>query len=126
MTQTLDYKVIAPHLLADGTIFKGSYDLTLNAELARCMYKFSSAPISASVSVISEDGINQVATVVVSQKAQWIHLGAYGFTFSSPTLRVKLSQKDSANKATITCIKGKASKKVTAVKPKCPSGYKKK
>ena len=126
MTQTLDYKVIAPHLLADGTIFKGSYDLTLNAELARCMYKFSSAPISASVSVISEDGINQVATVVVSQKAQWIHLGAYGFTFSSPTLRVKLSQKDSANKATITCIKGKASKKVTAVKPKGPSGYKKK
>jgi hypothetical protein len=90
------------------------------------MYKFSSAPISASVSVISEDGINQVATVVVSQKAQWIHLGAYGFTFSSPTLRVKLSQKDSANKATITCIKGKTSKKVTAVKPKCPSGFKKK
>jgi hypothetical protein len=27
-------------------------------------------------------------------------------------------------KATITCIKGKLTKKVTAVKPKCPSGYK--
>jgi len=28
--------------------------------------------------------------------------------------------------ATITCIKGKIVKKVTAVKPKCPTGYKKK
>jgi len=27
---------------------------------------------------------------------------------------------------TITCIKGKLTKKVTAVNPKCPSGYKKK
>lgn len=29
-------------------------------------------------------------------------------------------------KTTITCVKGKTIKKVTAVKPKCPSGYKKK
>ncbi len=29
-------------------------------------------------------------------------------------------------KSTITCIKGKVTKKVTAVKPKCPAGYKKK
>ena len=27
-------------------------------------------------------------------------------------------------KTTITCIKGKLTKKVTALKPKCPSGYK--
>jgi hypothetical protein len=27
---------------------------------------------------------------------------------------------------TITCVKGKVTKKVTAVKPKCPAGYKKK
>ena len=34
---------------------------------------------------------------------------------------------DAANKkSTITCVKGKLTKKVTAVKPKCPSGYKKK
>jgi hypothetical protein len=30
----------------------------------------------------------------------------------------------SQKKATITCVKGKLTKKVTAVKPKCPSGYK--
>ena len=27
---------------------------------------------------------------------------------------------------TITCVKGKVSKKITALKPVCPSGYKKK
>jgi hypothetical protein len=32
----------------------------------------------------------------------------------------------SVKKTTITCIKGKSTKKVTAVKPKCPAGYKKK
>jgi secreted trypsin-like serine protease len=30
----------------------------------------------------------------------------------------------SAKKTTITCVKGKLTKKVTAVKPKCPTGYK--
>ena len=30
----------------------------------------------------------------------------------------------SSKKSTITCVKGKLTKKVTAVKPKCPSGYK--
>jgi hypothetical protein len=29
-------------------------------------------------------------------------------------------------KATITCVKGKLTKRVTAVKPKCPLGYAKK
>jgi hypothetical protein len=31
-----------------------------------------------------------------------------------------------AKKSTITCVKGKLTKKVTAVNPKCPAGYKKK
>ena len=32
----------------------------------------------------------------------------------------------SNKKTTVTCVKGKLTKKVTAVKPKCPAGYKKK
>ncbi|NDE48124.1 MAG: hypothetical protein EB019_04045, partial [Actinobacteria bacterium] len=31
-----------------------------------------------------------------------------------------------AKKITITCIKGKSTKKVSGVNPKCPKGYKKK
>jgi hypothetical protein len=33
---------------------------------------------------------------------------------------------DSEDKTTITCVKGKTVKKITAVKPRCPAGYKKK
>jgi hypothetical protein len=140
--QTLDYKVMAPHYLPDGSEFKGSYDLLIKSDVARCIYKFSSAPISASVSIISSDGTAQVATTVVGERDGWLTLSAKGFTFSAPTLRVKLSQKadpapvkadpapvaapkPAAKKSTISCVKGKTVKKVTAVKPTCPTGYKK-
>lgn len=141
--QTLDYKVMSPHYLPDGSEFKGSYDLLIKSEVARCIYGFSNAPISASVSIVSSDGTSQVATVVVNEKDGWLTLSAKGFTFSAPTLRVKLSQKveaapvkadptptatpkPQAKKTTITCLKGKTAKKVTAVKPVCPAGYRKK
>ena len=44
----------------------------------------------------------------------------------SPTPSPSASAKPVTKAVTITCIKGKTSKKVTAAKPKCPAGYKKK
>ena len=43
----------------------------------------------------------------------------------TPTPTVVATVKPAAKKTTITCVKGKKTKKVTAVKPKCPKGYKK-
>jgi hypothetical protein len=90
---------------------------------------------------------------VVKETSGWLHLSAAGFTFSSPTLKVKLTQDANAvapaptpsaepavsaepapqiptapviKKSTITCVKGKTTKKVSAVSPKCPAGFKKK
>jgi membrane protein involved in colicin uptake len=40
--------------------------------------------------------------------------------------RIFMLTKAAAKKTTISCVKGKLTKKVTAVKPLCPSGYKKK
>jgi len=40
--------------------------------------------------------------------------------------KIKAAQAAAIKKTTITCIKGKLVKKVTAVKPVCPKGYKKK
>jgi S1-C subfamily serine protease len=40
--------------------------------------------------------------------------------------RILAAAKAASAKKTITCVKGKLTKKVTAVKPVCPSGYKKK
>ena len=143
-SQSLEYKVAAPHLKPNGDVFLGTYDLQIKSDAARCLYGFTNAPISATVSVVSESGVSQVATTVVNEKDGWLNLSAKGFTFSAPILKVKFSQaaevvvtptptpsptattKPVAKKITITCVKGKTNKKVTAIKPTCPTGYKKK
>jgi hypothetical protein len=122
----LTYKVAGLHYAPDGkTLNEGTYDLVMRSDVARCLYGFSKAPISATVSVVGEGGENKVATTVVREKDGWLQLAAYGFTFSSPTISVKLTQA-APKKTTITCVKGKVTKKVTAAAPKCPTGYKKK
>jgi hypothetical protein len=134
---TLQYSVAGYHYLPDGSLNLGTYDLIMRKETARCLYGFSSAPISASVSVTSESGSENVAVTSFNEVGDWDHFAAYGFTFSSPKIEVKLSQAadpkptptattPTVKKTTITCVKGKTVKKVTAVKPKCPAGYKKK
>jgi hypothetical protein len=97
--------------------------------------------------VVYADGEAKKATTLVSEKNNWLRLSAKGFTYSSPTVKVRLTQEAApvvtqsasptptpsavakpvaAKKTSITCVKGKTSKKVTAVNPTCPKGYKKK
>ena len=144
--QSLQYKVAATHFDEKGELFKGSYDLSIKSDAARCLYGFSNAPISAKIEVVSENGQNQVAVTTVNEKNGWLYLSAKGFTFSAPVVSVKLSQEKAVEvvtpspsptptpaakpvamkKTSITCVKGKTTKKVTAINPKCPTGYKKK
>ncbi|MCX6447777.1 MAG: hypothetical protein NTV18_01330 [Actinobacteria bacterium] len=124
---TLSYKVAGMHFLPDGsTLATGTYDLVMRSEVARCLYGFSSAPVSASVSITGSDQTS-VATTLVNEKDGWLKLAAYGFNFSNPVIKVKITQQSQGmNKKSITCVKGKTTKKVTALNPKCPAGYKKK
>jgi len=151
----LIYKVAGLHTTANGDVFKGTYDLAMRSETARCLYNFTKAPIRAEVVVVSADGSNQnVTTVIQNEKDGWFTLGAYNFTFSQPTIRIKLTQEKAvvtssatpasvtpAPKAStpgapanpnksktiiITCVKGKTTKKVVGANPTCPAGYKKK
>ena len=136
--EILQYKVAGLHYLPDGkTLTSGSYDLAMRSDTARCLYGFTNAPISASISVTSADGEQKVATTVLNEKNGWLYLAAYGFSFSSPTIKIKLTQEKpkvvtpsptpSATKAatkTITCLKGKTIKTVKGTNPKCPTGYK--
>ena len=147
--QSLDYKVIAPHYTAKSEVFKGSYDLKIRASIARCIYGFNESPIQGSISIVADDGSMQVATQTVNEFDGWLSLSANGFTYSSPTISAKLTQKAPepvvvapsatptptpspvvtikpvVKKMTITCKKGKTIKKVTALKPSCPKGFKK-
>jgi hypothetical protein len=122
----LNYKVASPHFTSSGEEFKGSYDLAMRSDVARCIYGFSKAPVSATVSIVSANGTPQVASTVFSEKDGWVYLSAKNFEYSSPSVRVKLEQAATPVKITITCVKNKVTKKVTGVSPKCPTGYKKK
>lgn len=140
---SLNYKVWAVHYAPSGEVFRGTYDLVIRSDLARCLYKFSNAPVQAKIEVTTESGSVDVATTTLKETSGWIYLSANNFTFSSPTIRVKLIQdvpvarpsvtpsptvtmKLQNRKVAITCLKGKVVKKVTGLSPKCPSGYKKK
>jgi hypothetical protein len=147
-TGSLEYKVASPHFEASGAVASGTYDLAINSVVARCIYGFSTAPIQAEISITSSDGEKKVATTIVNEKNGWLYLSAKGFTFSSPTINVKLSQEKvvvaptptptptpssapsvapvAKKSVTITCVKGKTTKKVSGESPKCPAGYKKK
>lgn len=160
--KSLDYKVASPHFNKSGKQNIGTYSLLMRADTARCVYGFKDAPINATVSVLSSDGYAQVATTRVAQEDGWLSLSAYGFGYSSPTVRVAIREvlpepvasatpestptpsptstlEPSFSKAegvvkspqknvkkTIACTKGKEIKKVSAIKPKCPKGWKKK
>ncbi len=132
---TLSYQVGAPHYGTSGDVFKGSYDLVMRSEVARCVYGFSKAPIQATLSITSSDGSQQVATTVIGEKNGWLYLTAKNFQFSAPVITAKLTQEAPASSPSqspsatsiksITCQKGNIKKKVSGVNPKCPTGYKK-
>ena len=90
--QTLDYLVSAPHFAANGTEFGGTYDLIMKADVAKCIYGFDRTPASATISVFSEDGVERLTTVNLLERRGWLIFASYGFNFSSPKIKIKLSQ----------------------------------
>jgi hypothetical protein len=138
---TLTYQVAGPEFLSDGRTNLGNYLLAMRTDVASCLWKSDLKNAKATVEVTSGDGTAgaQLATTTLSQKNGWIYFSAAGFHFSAPSITVKLTSTNPiveptlsstavpiAKKVTITCIKGKMSKKVSAVKPVCPKGFKKK
>ena len=156
-SQTLDYRVAAPHFAADGKSENiGTYGLSMRADLVQCLYGVKEVPAKVEISITSgSTGESRGSTVELYRNGNWVYLSAEGFTFSAPTLKVKLVQPEPpkvevaspatntatpevktvitakptpavAKKIRITCIKGKVTKMVSGTNPKCPTGYKKK
>ena len=105
----------------------------------KCLYGKSNLPPSATISIVYEKEVTTVATVSLKSDSGWILFSANAFHYSSPTIKVKLSQEEpltssskqavAAKKTvvkvkTIYCVKGKLSKKVSGSNPKCPKGFK--
>ena len=89
----LNYQVSGMHYLPDGfTKARGTYDLVMRSDVARCLYGFPRTPLSATVQVVNDRGSKTFATSVVGEKDGWLKLGAYNFTFSNKTIKVKITK----------------------------------
>lgn len=128
----LKYKVGGTHFLPDkSSLSEGTYDLIIDSKAARCLYGFTSAPISAEISVVTSDGQTKVATTTFKETGSWVKLSARGFTFSQPTVSVRLIQSvpPKVKASTVICVSlknKKITKTIKGVNPRCPSGFKKK
>ena len=109
------------------TEFNGKLDLAIfNANSARITYPASSSVFAGIVSIApSALDCNYINVTTFRSEL----LGKERILASlegSITNAIATAKTNAMKKTTITCIKGKLTKKVTAVNPKCPSGYKKK
>jgi len=134
-TNTLSYQVASPHFDEKGNEAIGSYTLSLDSSVLKCLYKSKDLPTSATVQLVYSDGVSEIATVAIKNDGKWFNFSANGFHYSNPTVNVKfyspvptpsMSPKPSPVKTTINCVKGKLTRKVTAFSPSCPAGYKQK
>ena len=129
------WRAAAPHFAPDGvTVNKGFYKAVIPAADAALLWGMtnpSDAVSALEISLTTEAGGTAAFLKNISVKNGKIIIDVSGFEYSRPKLKIgiKKGYKPAAkilNKTTITCIKGKAVKKITAVKPACPVGYKKK
>jgi hypothetical protein len=148
-TKTFSYKASGPKLSPDGTeVNTGFYYASIPFADAKSLWGIENPQDAVSaliVSIRTNAGGSSGAIKAVSVKNQNILISVSGFEFPDPSIDVSLNPeykprvnpaannnmslagggaKNSTNK-TITCVKGNKTKKVTAVKPKCPKGFKK-
>lgn len=124
---TVEMRTESSHFEPDGvTPFKGVYFARISDGMVKCLWNVnpSEAAGQTEVSVVYDDGQKSLGTFSVTRKDGWLYVNGANFTFSSPTIKLKI--KKQLPLKSITCVKGKSVKKVTAAKPKCPAGYKQK
>ena len=90
---SLSYQVGGLHYNHDGTVFKGSYDFIMRSDTARCIYGFTKAPLQVAVTVTDVNGVQSASTSSVSESGGWLRIRARDFTFSTPTINAKITQK---------------------------------
>jgi hypothetical protein len=152
--KSLSYKASAPRLSPDGkTVNTGFYYATISSADALALWGLTRPEDAASallISVRTNEGGSTAATKTVAVKNGRIIIQVFGFEFPDPMLDISLnpsydvlasSAQNASNMSasgtvrttaspkpkttTISCIKGNQLRKVTGVKPKCPTGFKK-
>ena len=138
-----------PHYLFDRkTLNKGWMEVAVKGEVIRKAFNLDPAQAGNIVKVEISESENKTDIATYTSRYEKtldvFEIRAYNFGFSSPTLKVKLkpitTQTANASKSgnpsaapsqgkkmsTIMCVKGKDSRRITALNPKCPKGWRKK
>lgn len=119
----MQFLLASPHLLPDGKITTGTFDLEMSSQALRCIYSLPDLPLKAEISVVNADGKVKVSSSVFAESKGIATISVKNFSYSVPRIKVKLSK--ATSKILITCAKGKVKKVISGVKPVCPTGYKK-
>jgi hypothetical protein len=129
-TQSIEVKLQATHFKTDGSPNTGYLEVRIPTKMAKCMWGVSlDGEVSAKVSLTYPDSsIPEILTVTGNINDGDFLMVSTGFHYSSPTVSIKLDNKSNSAvtqvKKTIICLRGKVSKKVSGITPKCPIGYK--
>lgn len=88
----LTYDVGGLHYRSDGQLAKGNYEMHIRKSVASCINGQKEVSPYASISVLNEQGQEELATTVVNTTGDWVSLRASNFTFSQKTMRVDLNK----------------------------------
>ena len=133
-TKEFTWSAAAPHFAPDGvTVNKGFYKAIIPTNDAKLLWGLENpndAATALQITLTTEAGGTAAALKSVSVKNGKIIIDVSGFEYSRPKLKIGIKagykpSKTMLNKSSITCVKGKSVKKITAVNPTCPAGYKK-
>ena len=104
--QAIVVRLSTPHLLPDGSVNVGYLEIRMPRAAALCMWKVDlDGNIKASIAITYVDGSTPTVATVTGQRIGDDYLiVSTGFHYSSPTLRVKLSQ-DNAVKPVDNAVK---------------------
>lgn len=152
-TESVEVRLSSFHFLPNGTLNRGHFEARISLALGKCLWGVDlSTKTRARVAIFGEQGATEIAVESSRFDGEDFILTATNFHYSSPTISFRLEDPatqpkplpDSMNQAqttpkpenatsskppkktTIICVQGKRTKKVTASKPKCPTGWKRK
>lgn len=118
LIEASQYKLLILQQIAKG----GNLDFSIFHLSETKSAKGIASAISIEKELISSDAQSFAEDSAAWDSAVWATLGAT----RQVTLNALVNAYKASSKTTITCIRAKAIKKVTGVKPVCPKGYKKK
>lgn len=150
----ISVSVGAPHFDVNGKVIEGWVQASIRGDVVRKAFDAEPKTMNeALIEVTYTDGSSKQATSSTKYipETDKVEIRAYGFTFSSPTVKMTLrpvekkdpapakseststpsgtsTKKTSKKVASITCRKGKSEKTFTAkapAKPTCPQGWRK-